>query len=727
MKRRLRPRSGGRRLFKRNTARRMRARSVEKAKLEKQRRNLQVFRSSTVFVTVFVAMSALVFRLGYIQITKGSAFRASQNVTTVQRIPIIPARGRIYDSTGQLLAYDQPSYSVYFTRIQKINTTNSEIQSMATLLAPQFHQTTAQVVQLLKSQQQYSTITLFKNVTEAQLTFVTEHQGNLPGLSVQLDSQRTYPYGDLLGQVLGYVGPITPQNVTYYLNHGYMENQQVGVAGLELQYENLLRGKNGYQEEQYSLTSAAATHVGTVPPVAGNNLQLTINGRVQAVTQQLMMTTIQNYDRQNNIKIPTAAAVMMNVHTGAILAMVSYPYMDPNWFVPGNNFTAHAQYLSTSGAEQNSAIQMALPPGSTAKPSNLITALDYGIVTPNTTFNDNAPYQMIGTYLMHEDANYGIVNDVTALAVSDDRFFYNVGLNFGKWLGSTTTNGGYPMGGHLQKWRDTYFIRGLTDIAAGELRFGLGRITGIDLPGEVAGAFYIEDQQQNSSKTVLLTQQDIVNIRAQLKKTGSYTNYGSPYDLAAMAFGQGQQFTPIELAQYVSTIANGGKRLTPHLLEAIYPPGLHQTLAGQTPVKVIPTQVQANLHLNPTYLNLDHQGMYQAAHYPLGTVYGGFVGAHYAVAGKTGTAGIYLPGIGKTNNSVFIGFAPYNNPQIAVAIMVPGAGYGATTAVPLGRQMMDAYFNSVHASFMPKSGWTNQNVPSNWTTMPAYTQVEQAK
>lgn len=727
MKWRLRPHSSGRRLYQRRFTRRLRARSAEKAKFEKQRRNLQVVRSSTVFATVFVAMSALVFRLGYVQITKGSTFRASENVTTVQKIPIMPARGRIYDSTGQLLAYDQPSYSLFFTRIHKVNTTNPEITGIAALLAPQFHQKTAQVVQLLKSQSQYSTITLYKHISEAQLTFVEEHQNTLPGVSVQLDSQRTYPYGDLLGQVLGYVGPITPQTVSYYVKHGYMENEQVGVAGLEYQYENFLRGKNGYQEEQYSLTTSGATHVGTVAPIAGNNLELTVNGRVQADTQQLMMTTIQKYEQLNHSKIQDAAAVMMNVHTGGIIAMVSYPYMDPNWFVPGNNFNKHAQYLSTSGAEQNNAIQMALPPGSTAKPGNLITALDYGIITPNTVFNDNAPYQMIGTYPMHEDAAYGLVNDVTALAVSDDRFFYNVGLDFGKWLGSTPTNGGYPAGGNLQKWRDTDFIRGLTDIAAGELRFGLGTITGVDLPGEVAGGFYMEHITQNSSYTQILTQKDIVKIRKQLKVKGSYTNYGSPYDLAAMAFGQGQQFTPMELAQYVTTIANGGKRLTPHLLDAIYPPGLHQTLAGQQPVKVVPTQVQANLHLNKTYLSLARQGMYEAAHYQAGTVYPGFIGAHYAVAGKTGTAGIYLPGIGKTNNSVFIGFAPYNNPQIAVAVMVPGAGFGATTAVPIGRAMMDDYFDSVHASFMPKKDWTDQNVPPNWLQMPAYTTPETAK
>lgn len=722
MKRRFTLRSQNRRSY----TQRLRARVKAKERAERQRRNIQSFRSTTVFATVFLAMSFLVLRLGYVQITKGSTFRSNENMTTVQRIPIAPARGRIYDANGELLAYDQPSYSVFLTRINKVNNTTRAENRMAALLAPVFHQKPAQVIQLLTAQQQYSTITLFKHITTAQLTFVTEHQNALPGVSVQVDSQRKYPYGDFAGQMLGYVAPITQSNVKYYLSKGYMETEQVGTSGLELQYEKLLHGKLGYQEEQYSLTTTGATHVGTVAPVAGDNLQLTLNGELEAQTQQLLMSTVQNYEKQQNVKIPEAAAVMINVKTGGILAMVSYPYMDPNWFVSGNNFNQHANYLMSSGAENDNVIQNPHQPGSTVKPGNLIIGLEHGVITPNYTFYDNSIYQQIGTYQMREDASYGIVGDIRAIAVSDDRFFYNVGLNLGKWLGSTSTNGGYPAGGNLQTWRDTDFIRGLTDIAKGELRYGLGAITGIDLPGEQAGGFYMENQVPNNNYTLTLSAKNIDTILTQLKNKGSYTNYGSPYDLAAIAFGQGQQFTPIELAQYVTTLADNGKRLQPHLLKAIYPPGLSQTLPNEKPISTVKTVVQANLKLNQTYVQLAQEGMYQAVHDPQGTAYNGFLGAHYAAAGKTGTAGIYLNGV-KTNNSVFIGYAPFNNPQIAVAIMVPGAGFGATTAVPIGRAMMDDYFNEQHASFMPKKGWTSPGIPANWTKSSAYLLPEQAK
>lgn len=694
------------------------------AKLDERRRKTHVFRVNFVSSIVFLAMSSLIFRLGYLQITKGAYLKAQAETTSVQYIPVLPARGRIYDTHGNLLAYDKPTYSLYFTRVQNVNDSVSMIQKIAALLAPVFHTSQANVVKLMQANQKYSTVTLFKHLTKQQLTFVSEHQSKLPGVNVEVDGQRTYAEGDLAGQVLGYVGQITPKNKDYYLKHHYLEIQHVGVAGLELQYENLLKGKVGYQEQQYNTVNYGMKPVGYIAPVSGDNLQLTLDGRLQADTQNIVMNAIQNFENKNHVKITDAAAVAMNVKTGGILAMVSYPYLDPNWFVPGNDYLKHAKYLSTSGAEMNNVIQNPHYPGSTVKPANLITGLENGVITPNTVFDDNGTLQYIGTYPMREDASYGLVNDVEAIAVSDDRFFYTLGLKLGHWLGSSPTSGGYPQGGNLQKWRDTDLIKGLMTLARGEMRWGLGQLTGIDLPGEQAGEF----QMQKNGQPVRMTAKDIHKITDILKSKGSYTNYGSPYDLAAMAFGQGQQFTPIELLQYVSTIANNGKKLKPHLLQAVYPPGLKQNLlaSGAKPVKTIGATVQATLKLNPTYLKLAQKGMYGAVHNPLGTAYYGFLGAHYAAAGKTGTAGIYFNGR-KTNNSVFIGYAPYNDPQIAVAIMVPGAGYGAQTAVPIARKMMDDYFDEEHASFMPKSQWTNTSIPSTWKSSAAYTVPETAK
>ncbi|WDM02861.1 peptidoglycan glycosyltransferase [Alicyclobacillus cycloheptanicus] len=699
-------------------------RSEDHPQTSDHRRRTYIFRVNVVSFSVFFALSSLIFRLGYLQITKGAQLKTQALTTSVQYIPVLPARGRIYDANGNLLAYDQPTYSVYLTRVQHVNDDTATLSKMAALLAPVFHKTTAQVLQLMKADKQYTTVTLFKNITTDQLSFISEHQAQLPGVNVEVDSERKYPYGDLAGQVLGYVGPITPQNKKYYVDEQhYLLMQQVGAAGLELQYENQLKGKVGYQEEQYNTVNNGVKPVGYIPPVSGNNLQLTLDGALEADTQNAVLKAIQSFESENHTQVQDAAAVMIDVKTGGILAMVSYPYLDPNWFVNGD-FTLHTNYLQ-NGAEMNNVIQNPHAPGSTVKPANLITGLEHGAVTPNTVYDDSGVWQWIGNYHMHEDASYGLVDDVTAIAVSDDRFFYTLGLNLGGWLGSSPYDGGYPRGGNLQRWRDTDFIKGLLMLMQGEMRFGLGQITGIDLPGEQAGAFYMENQSNNTMVT--MSAKDVQSIAQTVAKQGSYTNYGSPYDLAAMAFGQSQQFTPIELLQYVSTLADNGKKLQPHLLQAVYPPGLTQNLstANEKPLQTVAPNVQATVNINPTYLKLAQEGMYAACNTPQGTAYPSFGNAPYKAAGKTGTAEITM-GSKSINNSVFIGYAPYNNPQIAVAVMVPGAGYGAVTAVPIARQMMDFYFEEHHANFMPKSTWVPTTIPANWTQSPAYKLPEQS-
>jgi len=512
----------------------------------------------------------------------------------------------------------------------------------------------------------------------------------------------------------------------YYVNQKhYMLNQTIGITGLEMEYEKYLHGQVGEQIEQVDTAQGVtASPIYTNSPVPGDNIQLTLDAKLQADAQNAVEQAIAQYASQNHIQITEGAAVMIDVKTGGVLAMVSYPYFDPNWFITGA-FQKHVHYLQTSGAEENNVIQNPHYPGSTVKPANMLTGLESGVITPNTVFDDVPGPMYIGTYGIKEDASYGLVNDIRAIAVSDDKFFYTLGLNLGKWLGSSSYSGGGPLGGNLQKWRDTSFIEGIVKLDLGEMRFGLGALTGIDLPWEQAGDFYISDMSKKTSPAVQIKPQD---IKAALDKNGSYPNYGSPVDLVFTAFGQMQQFTPMELAQYVSTIADGGKRLQPHLLKDVMPPGMYSNLQNdsQKPVLTFGTKVEANLKLKPQYLNLVQQGMYAACNEPDGTAYGSFGNAPYKAAGKTGTAEIVMSGK-SINNSVFIGYAPFNDPQIAVAVMVPGAGYGATTAVPIARAMMDDYFKEHHASYFPASQWQSSTVPASWLKSPAYLDPEKSK
>ena len=208
-----------------------------------------------------------------------------------------------------------------------------------------------------------------------------------------------------------------------------------------------------------------------------------------------------------------------------------------------------------------------------------------------------------------------------------------------------------------------------------------------------------------------------------LRKKGSY-NTGhaeTPTTLAQAATGQMQQFTPMQLVTYAATIANNGYKIQPHLLQAVYPAGMEQTLTkSDKPIKTVKPKI-TKLPYKLSYIQMAQQGMMGVTKY--GTASGAFAGAPYTAAAKAGSAQIYIQGH-QVDNSVFIAYAPANNPQIAVAVMVPGAGEGATTAAPIARDMIDTYFKEHHEYYKTAISTT---IPSNWSTSPRHTPYRSQK
>ncbi|WP_245631915.1 peptidoglycan D,D-transpeptidase FtsI family protein [Alicyclobacillus ferrooxydans] len=667
-------------------------------------------RVKVVYGLIFVSFTSLILRAGYLQIAHGEYFRAQATTTSLSQVAVLPARGYIYDTHGNLLAYDKPSYNVYLTQIPHVT---QDYQSMSKLLAPVFRVPADQLYQQMQQDKQLASALLFRNVSDNQVSFVIENQHDLPGVTVVLDSQRTYPQGDLAGKVLGFTGAITPQTLEMYQKLGYQPNQKVGEDGIEQQYESLLQGKIGEQVVQISASGMPIKQLGfDPPPTPGKYLKLTLDGHLQAFTQNFILQQIRG--SKNNSTIQNASAVMLDVKTGGVLAMVSYPYLDPNWFP--NQLGAHQKYLQKSFVQYNTAIRGPEPPGSTVKPANLLTALQHGVVSPYTQFIDHYVTE-IGSSEIHDDGNHGIVSPSYAITVSCDAFFYHVGLQLGRWLGSGSSNGGgQPAGMSYTSWLHTDFIRGLNALFEGERRFGLGAMTGIDLPHENPGVFYVD---KNFAKVPY----NLDEAEQTMKKTGKYKNQGTPIDLAFAGIGQSQLFTPIELAQYTATIANNGIRLQPHLLEAVYTPNMQQRLTPKDkPIQVFSTHVQDDLHIPPSYMRIVQRGMYGVINNPMGTGYYAFQNAPYKAAGKTGTAQLG----GGLDNSVFIAYAPYNNPQIAVAVMVPGGGYGSDIAAPIARAMMDTYFKERH-QFFPADQWETTAIPADWVTSAAYQMPERSK
>lgn len=671
-------------------------------------------RVNVVYGMVFLALTSLIVRLGYVQIAQGSRLRTAANNSMLVQVPVPPARGLIYDANGNLLAYDKPSYSIYLTRLPHMA---ENYKTLTDKLGAVFHVSSQSLMKTIQSSQGVQ-IRLFSNASFHQLSYLQEHRSEFPGVNVVLESQRVYPYGDLGGQVLGYVGKITADNYSYYQKLHYLPFQIVGRTGIEQQYENVLQGQVGYQSVQINDQGIPTKIIGFYPaPVPGQNIQLTLDGHLQALSQEIVMKAVTQSPYSADIH--DAEAVMLDVKTGGVLAMVSYPYYDPNWFTSPGALSQHAHYLATSGAQMNHVIQSPRYPGSTVKPANLLAALNAGVVTPYTTIVDHYT-TMIGTTPIHDDGGHGWVDPVKAIAVSCDTFFYELGLHFGGWFGSDSSNGGNQRAGlPYYTWLRTGFIKGINALFQGEWDFGLGQLTGIDLPNEQAGMFFIK----NYTKGWAQVPYNLQAAEKSMKQTGSYMNYGTPADLADGGIGQSQEFTPIELAQYVMTLARNGTKLQPHVLKSTLAPNTAPGTQGK-PVQEVNPVVQGHVQAkNLAYWNLIHRGMHGVVYTQGGTAYGVFANAPYQVAAKTGTAQIFSNGKA-VDNSVFICYAPYNHPEVALAVMVPGGGYGAETSGTVARQMLDAYFQE-HHEFFPKSQWQTTDIPANWSQSSAYLVPEQ--
>ncbi len=616
-------------------------------------------RVSFVYGVVFLSLSALLLRLAYLQVSLGNQFRSEASNQQISYVPVMPERGWIYDSNHQLLAYDTPTISIVMTRLHNVKVQN--YTTLAALLSPVLG--IAQT-DLVKKMNTYNTwqdqIYLLLNASNAQVSYVSEHKNQLPGIELVVSSKRNYPHGDLAGQVLGYVGPIQSNEAATYQKQKYLLDQIVGQSGLELQYENYLQGTVGKNAIVINNLGIPIESLGlNPPPKRGDTLSLTVDGHLQAAAQQILASQI-NTVNQHGSNVREGAAVVMNPKTGAILALASYPYLDPSWFMDATVYQQHAKELNTYPSPAfNNATQGLFMPGSTVKPGNILLGLLSGVITPSTIIDDPG-YLMIGNYRMHGDVPGGLgpVNPVSTIQVSDDIFMYQLSL----WMAHYP-----PTNMSTNTWLNTVRVQTLNKFHQFERSLGLGIPTGIDLPSETKGQF---------------------------------SDYKTLYDLPATAIGQDQAFSPLQLADYVATIANSGKRMQPHLLNSV-------TTPEGASVTTFKPKVMNTVSAPAAYWDVLHQGMYLVANSPQGTAAGSFMDAPYKAAGKTGTA---QRGGGSTDISVFIGYAPFNDPQIAVAVVIPGAGYGATGAAPVTRSIMDTYFKE-HHEFFPATQWTNNTIP----------------
>ncbi|MBV9364639.1 MAG: hypothetical protein JOY89_10380, partial [Solirubrobacterales bacterium] len=448
----------------------------------------QLARRVAIVGTLSLALFAILFfRLWFLQVLSSDHYARAASVNFVRPVEIGAPRGQILDRTGQILASSQRAYAVEISPPQLPVPVTAKNLAHPPRADAGLYNLLAHVVGLPTKRQRchvnghgvirvsqiacavaqeyvqlpYAEATVTTDITQQQLWYLSERQASFPGVSVQQIYQRTYPRGELAAQVLGIVSRITASEVKNPFYRGASANDAVGQSGLEGSYDRYLRGTDGANKVQVDALGNFVSVLSQTPPVPGSNLKLSLDAKLQAVGQQALQQSI-----DSNYPANGGAFVAMNPENGQVYAMGSLPTYDENLFTrPVPQSVYDSQFGPNSGDPLvNRADQGAGPTGSTFKPITATAALESGAWTTGSVFDDTGQFCISGQ-CRHNAGNAvdGSLDLLNAIKVSSDDFFYNLGA---------LTNSPAPNGGALQHWAHLY---------------GIGRTTGIDLPGENPG------------------------------------------------------------------------------------------------------------------------------------------------------------------------------------------------------------------------------------------------
>ena len=599
----------------------------------------------------------LVLRLFTLQVVDAQSIKAAATATQVRVVPLEAPRGEITDRSATILVGNQVSQEIVLSRLEA-----SQHPAVVGQVAALTNQTPAQVQAILNNAKYdpYQPAPIQTNASAATIQFLQEHPEQFPGVSVQETTSRTYPQGGTSGtHVLGYVGAISPTQLTENKGKGYTQASAYGQSGIEQFYQSPLRGTNGSQTIEVNAQGQVAGVVSQTNPIPGDtvvlNLDLGLQQTLQTALEQQILADRQSVDKRSG-KVPPApngAAIVMDPRSGAILAMASYPTYDLTQFVGGIT-QANLNGILGSGALNNYAISGLYTPGSTFKMITATAALQKGLISAGQYVNDTGTFTVpsciaggAGCVFVDDEAGgVGEVNLTGALTASSDYYFYNLGYLF---AAQTTKYGKQP----------------IQDVAA---QYGLGQASGIDLLGGSVGRVDSAIERQK--------------LHASAPKAFPNTTWYQG-DNIEMAFGQGATaVTPLEMAIAYSTFLNGGTRYAPEVAAGLV------SSSGEM-IRQYPPRVTGHVALTPAISDPILQGLLGVVQSPNGTAYetfkqyAHFNEATFSVGGKTGTASNAR---GQEPNSWFVGFGPNPNPQYVVVCVIDQGGYGASAAAPVVAQ-----------------------------------------
>ncbi len=584
---------------------------------------------------VLVCFGLVAARLFYLQVLRHEDLRAQAENNRTAIVPIVPNRGLILDRNGIVLATNYSAYTLEVTP-SKVDNLEQTLDALAQVL-----EITARdrkhFKKLREEAKNFESLPLRSRLSDEEVARFAAQRWRFPGVDIKARLFRNYPYGELASHVIGYIGRINTAEKEALDeaddSANYRGTEYIGKLGIEQSFEEQLHGITGVDAMETSAGGRATRRLSSQPSTPGNTIQLSIDIKLQKLIEDM-------YGERRG------ALVALNPKTGEVLAFVSKPTFDPNLFVDGID-QENWQLLNESIDKPllNRALRGTYPPGSTYKPFMAMAALETGTRSATTLINDPGYYMFGGhRFGSPENERGGIMDMRRAIVESSNPYFYSLANELG-----------------VDLMHD--FMKPL----------GFGQITGIDIQGEVRGVLPSQAWKRNYYK------------RPEQKKW-----YAG--ETISLGIGQGyNSFTMLQVAQAVATLANNGIKHRPHLVMA--------TQDASTRVSVpVPAVPPENLGYKQANIDIVRNAM-------VGVTQGGtstrvFAGAGYLSGGKTGTAqAVSLSKNEKYNasrmeerqrdHSLYIAFAPAEDPQIAIAVIVENAGFGAASAAPIARRAFD--------------------------------------
>ena len=601
------------------------------------------------FFLAFICLLVIIlcFRLFNIQLANEKNYQTLSEQNRIRILSTAAPRGIIYDANMNELASSKPVFAVALASAE-IEDRDLLAEKLAAILKdPEITKET--ILETLQTHyRRYEPVVIKRIAYDEEgintVTLLEEMRDELPGVIIMEEPMRYYPYGDLAGHILGTVGLLSADEEDLVDEYGYLVTDWLGKSGIEKQMERFtlngqeigLRGDNGVEQVEVNAQHQTVRTISSVEPVAGNSVVLTLDADVQKTMESSLEEVILK-TQEENPKCRAGAAALINCKTGAVIAMASYPKMDPNDFANGLSTDKADYYFSNQDKPSlNRAISGAYPPGSTFKMATAVSLLANNIVSKSDTVLCS-PSNWIKPRASCPKS-HGIVNIIKALTVSCNTYFQVMAEKLG-----------------------------IDNLYQTCLELGFGQDTGIDLPGESQGV-----------------------LPSPAWKSQKFTGWEEDwhiYDTDYMSMGQGYNMdTPIQLANYVAAIANNGTRMTPYLVDKVLSP------EGEVLYQKSPT-ISAVVNADPEDFDIVKQGM-RGVVLPGGTASSIFYKFGVDIAAKTGTAQTGEAGATgeKDYHGIFVAFAPYDDPEVAFACVIEYGYHGGTSGGLVCKAVLEEYY-----------------------------------